>query len=88
MGPLQYIHNSLLLIILNYVPTYISLNCVQKTCTLLVLHLQESFLLTGKVTMYSLISFAAGPAWEASGIARSPMQDVNVNIRMSRLVYT
>lgn len=55
---------------------------------LLVLHLQESFLLTGKVNMYSLISFAAGPAWGASGIARSPTQDVNINIGMSKLVYT
>lgn len=41
-----------------------------------------------KVTIYSLISFAAGPAWGASGIARSPMQDVIVNIATSKLVYT
>lgn len=37
--------------------------------------------------MFSLASFTAGPAWEASGIVRCPMQYVNVHIEMFKLVY-
>jgi len=63
-----------------------SLNCVQKTSYVTFFasagKVSTAYL---KVSMYSLVSFAAGPAWGAPGIARSPTQDIGLHIGTSKM---